>query len=129
MFRRTAYIFISIVCWFTILAVSPFVNTQSSRQSFNLLSSNHHSHTQISADKSTFNNDDDSESSNQRRLVARYRVRFLVNRNFELNALLPSGGHIPGFISANIKHLFIRYCVRKASLPGYYSFLFRLSPF
>ncbi|MCC8408570.1 hypothetical protein LJ707_06490 [Mucilaginibacter sp. UR6-1] len=129
MHNRFAYIFISVVCWFSIAIVLPISGALIKNQ-YVATSSYKYNNDRISADNvSTVCNDDASESTNQKRLVARFRVRFLLNRSVELNAILQSGGAIPGFVSAHIKHLFTRYFVRKASLPGYYSFLFRLSPF
>lgn len=59
-----------------------------------------------------------------------HRVRFLVSRTADLNAVYPGNTvAIPGIICSRIAHLFARYEVRKATLPSYYGFLFRLSPF
>lgn len=129
MHNRFGYILISVVCWFSIAIVLP-ISGELIKNQYIATSSYNYGNDRVSADNvSTVCNDDDSESSNQKRLVARFRVRFLLNRSVEFNAILPSAGDIPGFVPAHIKHLFIRYFVRKASLPGYYGFLFRLSPF
>ncbi|MBE9583527.1 hypothetical protein IM792_03625 [Mucilaginibacter sp. JRF] len=129
MHKRFAYILLAVVCWFSIAIVLPISGALLKNQ-YVVTATNNYDNDQVSADHiSTVCNDDASESTNQKRLVARFRVRFLVNRSFELNAVQPTGGIIPGFISAHIKHLFTRYSVRKATLPAYYGFLFRLSPF
>lgn len=129
--KKFAYIFVSVICWFAIVVVSPIsgalVHKQYDVNSQNLNGKYTHAH--ISADDANFYNDDASESTNQKRLVARFRVRFLLNRTVQINALLPSGNSIPGLLPAHVKHLFSRFVISKAFLPAYYGFLFRLSPF
>ncbi len=73
--------------------------------------------------------DDSPELPKNQNNKSRCKTKFLLNRSVDLSAIVTRAVELPGFIPAHIKQLYTKYFTRKASLPGYYGFLFRLCPF
>ncbi|RYY35679.1 MAG: hypothetical protein EOP46_09150 [Sphingobacteriaceae bacterium] len=73
--------------------------------------------------------EDSPEAAQRKANLARFRMRFLVNRSYDINAILPVWESIAGYIPQHVVHLYTKYETRTATRPAYYTFLFRLSPF
>ncbi|RVT97367.1 hypothetical protein EOD41_18910 [Mucilaginibacter limnophilus] len=125
MYRRISHIFISILCWFA-TAITIACANQPSPISF---AENHtQSGENIEKGDAGFY-DDGPETAGKKGHLARFRMRFLVNRSVDINAILPVWESIAGYIPQHIHHLYTKYEIRTATRPAYYNFLFRLSPF